>query len=40
MRIMQRHGEDIVCAAVSTATILTNNALERMGFKENIKVLG
>ena len=33
-----RHGEDIVCAAVSTATILTNNALERMGFKENIKV--
>ena len=33
-----KHGEDIVCAAVSTATILTYNALERMGFKDNLNV--
>ncbi len=33
-----KHGEDIVCAAVSTATILTYNALERMGFKEHLNI--
>lgn len=28
----KKHGEDIVCAAVSTATILSANLLERLGF--------
>ena len=29
----KKHGEDIVCAAVSTATILSANLLERLGYK-------
>ena len=34
----KKHGQDIVCAAVSTATILTYNALERLGFKNHLNV--
>lgn len=34
----KKHGEDIVCAAVSTATILSANLLERMGFKGDYTV--
>lgn len=30
-------GEDIVCASVSTAIILTINAIERLGLKETIE---
>ncbi|HHT82551.1 MAG TPA: ribosomal-processing cysteine protease Prp [Acholeplasmataceae bacterium] len=32
------YGEDIVCAAVSTAVIMTINAIEKLNEKENIKV--
>ncbi len=32
-------GNDIVCAAVSTAVIMTINAIESLGEKENIKVI-
>jgi len=32
------YGEDIVCAAVSTAVIMTVNAIEKLNEKENIKV--
>lgn len=31
-----QHGQDIVCAAVSTASILTYNALEKLGFKSDL----
>lgn len=34
----KKHGEDIVCAAVSTATILSANLLERLGFKMDYTV--
>ncbi|MCU0105051.1 ribosomal-processing cysteine protease Prp [Acholeplasma vituli] len=34
----KKHGEDIVCAAVSTATILSANLLERMGFNGDYAV--
>lgn len=30
------HGEDIVCAAVSTATLITANAIEHFGLKDLI----
>lgn len=32
-------GNDIVCAAVSTAVIMTINAIESLGERENIKVI-
>ncbi|MGI6781957.1 MAG: ribosomal-processing cysteine protease Prp [Acholeplasmataceae bacterium] len=32
------YGEDIVCAAVSTAIIMTINAIEKLNEKHNIKV--
>ena len=34
----KKHGEDIVCAAVSTANILSANLLERMGFNGDYAV--
>ncbi|CDR31145.1 Predicted ribosomal protein [Acholeplasma oculi] len=32
------HGTDIVCSAVSTALIMTANAIEILGFKKQFKV--
>lgn len=32
------HGEDIVCAAVSTATIMTANMIEHLGLMDHIHV--
>ena len=37
--LFAEYGKDIVCAAVSTAAIMTINAVESLNEKENIKVI-